>query len=71
MATATEGKPKSARTIVSTKVTADGVKTVLSKSASDTIGRAMELCSMLRNVGTLVDKADAAHAALDDLRKSV
>jgi type IV secretory pathway protease TraF len=71
MATATMSKPKAARTIVSTKITVDGVQTTLSKSAGDTIGRAMDLCSQLRNVPTLTEKADAAHAALDTLRKAV
>lgn len=71
MATATEGKARSARTIISTKVTADGAKTILPKSAEDTITRMMELCSALRNIDRLQPKADEAHAALDALRKSV
>lgn len=71
MATATASKPKAARTIVSTKVTADGVKTVLSKSATDTIDRMMDLCTALKNIDRLQPFASDVSEALDKLKGAV
>jgi hypothetical protein len=68
--TATASKPKAPRTIVKTVVTTSGVKTELSKSATDQITRTMELCSMLRGIPILMDKAAKAYDALDTLMKA-
>lgn len=67
MATATETKPKAARTIVTTRITTSGVKAVLAKSALDQLERAMELCGTLEHVPQFAEQAKAAREALDVL----
>jgi hypothetical protein len=60
-------KPKAARSIVTTKLTAEGVKTALSKSASDQLERSAELCSHLEELPQFKELAHAAGFALTEL----
>lgn len=50
MSTATATKPKTERTIVSMKLTATGVKTVLATSAEKQIENVLDLCRKLEEV---------------------
>lgn len=69
-ALSTPNKPaKAPRTIVSTKVTADGVKTTISVSAVAQLQRAFELCEMLKQVPTFADEAHVAWDGLGSLLK--
>jgi hypothetical protein len=70
MATATEVKPKSARTIVSTKLTATGMRSEISSSASKQLREATELCRLLCNVKEFEEAAGEAAAALVRLREA-
>ncbi len=67
MTTATATKSKSARSIMTAKLTAQGVKTALSKSAADQLERTQLLCEHLENVPQCKEWANAAAVALSAL----
>ncbi len=60
MTTATATKPKTERTIVSMKLTATGVKTVLASSAESQLQNALDLCRKLATVEQFKEHADKA-----------
>lgn len=73
MATATtvSSKPKAPRTIVSTKVTANGeLKSIISASALKQLETATELCRLIGRVKDFEELANKAAAALADLRET-
>jgi len=59
MTTAT-AKPKTERTIVSMKLTATGVKTVLAASAESQLQNALDLCRKLATVEQFKESAEKA-----------
>jgi len=68
MATATaETKPKAAKAIVTSKLTADGVKNTLAKGIHDRMKRMSGDIALLAKVPEWKDKADAASKALTEL----
>lgn len=66
-ATATETKPKAAKAVVTTKVTAAGVVNELAKSSHAQLDRAYELVHLLCNVPAWAEKANAALESLGEL----
>ena len=63
--TATATKPKAARSIVTTKVTTNGVKTVLEKSVQEQIGKMATLCDQLSSLPDHGERFKAAANALE------
>lgn len=55
------------RTIITTKVTASGVKSVLAMTSVKQLGRARDLCDLLTNVPHLKDQAERTSIELSTL----
>lgn len=66
-ATTTEPKSKKPKSIVTTRVTSDGVKNELAKSSQDQLDRTYELIHLLCNVPAWAEKANAALETLGEL----